>query len=181
VGTSSATLLDHSDLSRSYIEDFRGQYFQYENHREIFMAAPTSATDSGILSLRDLIDFVSHVADCYPDITKGFPQELIDILTLHHPVLEPELREKLVGSLVLLKKKDIIDSTTYGSDVVSPRRSADSLQAYYKRSSRFLYPHQAKPYERYFLPKSSVIFGLPILNLRITSSIAPSKQCSTTF
>lgn len=78
------------------------------------MAAPTSASDSGIISLRDLIDFVSHVADCYPEITKDFPQELIAILTLHHAELEPELREKVVGSLVLLKKKDIIDSTTYG-------------------------------------------------------------------
>ena len=44
----------------------------------------------------------------------SFPQELIDILTLHHTVLEPELREKIVGSLVLLRKKNIIDSTTYG-------------------------------------------------------------------
>ena len=81
------------------------------------MAAPTSATERGILSLRDLIDFVSHVADCYPEITKHFPQELIDILTLHHSVLEPELREKIVGSLVLLKKKNILDSTVYGSDL----------------------------------------------------------------
>lgn len=78
------------------------------------MAAPTSATDTGILSLRDLIDFVSHVADCYPEISKSFPQELIDILMLHHTILEPELREKIVGSLVLLRKKNIIDSTTYG-------------------------------------------------------------------
>lgn len=78
------------------------------------MAAPTSATDSGVLSLHELIDFVSHVADCYPEITKSFPQELIDILTLHHPVLGPELREKIVGSLVLLRKKDLIDFTTYG-------------------------------------------------------------------
>ncbi|KAF7508157.1 hypothetical protein GJ744_009598 [Endocarpon pusillum] len=96
----------------SYTEDFRAQYYQYENHREIFMAAPTSATDTGILSLRDLIDFVSHVADCYPEISKSFPQELIDILTLYHTILEPELREKIVGSLVLLRKKNIIDSTT---------------------------------------------------------------------
>ncbi len=78
------------------------------------MAAPTAATDSGILSLRDLIDFVSHVADCYLEITKNFPQELIDIVTLHHTVLEPELREKIIGSLVLLRKKNIIDSTMYG-------------------------------------------------------------------
>lgn len=86
------------------------------------MAAPTSATDSGILSLRDLIDFVSHVADCYPNITKGFAQELIDILTVHHHVLEPELREKIVGSLVLLRKKDIIDSTTYGQNRIRKAR-----------------------------------------------------------
>lgn len=76
------------------------------------MAAPTSATESGIISLRDLIDFVSHVADCYPEITKKFPQELINMLMLHHSVLETELREKIVGSLVLLRKKSIIDSTT---------------------------------------------------------------------
>ncbi|EEP82272.1 conserved hypothetical protein [Uncinocarpus reesii 1704] len=76
------------------------------------MAAPSSATDTGIISLRDLIDFIAHVADCYPDITKGFPQELIEILSLHHAVLDPDLREKVVTSLVLLKRKDIIDSAT---------------------------------------------------------------------
>lgn len=81
------------------------------------MAAPSSATDSGVISLRDLIDFITHVADCYPDITKDFPQQLIDMLMLHHLVLEPELREKLVGSLVLLRKKDLLDSATY---VISP-------------------------------------------------------------
>ena len=96
---------------RSYVEDFRAQYMQYENHREIFMASPTSATDGGIVSLRDLIDFISHVADCYRDITQNFPQDLIQILQEHHHVLEPELREKVVGSLVLLRKKELIDST----------------------------------------------------------------------
>lgn len=98
---------------RSYIEDFRAQHYQYESHREIFMAAPTAATDTGIISLRELIDFISHVADCYPDITKDFPQQLIDLLTQHHLVLEQELREKIVGSLMLLRKKDLLDSATY--------------------------------------------------------------------
>lgn len=99
-------------LFRSYVEDFRSQYYQYENHREIFMANPTSTEAGGIISLRDLIDFISHVADCYPDITKDFPQQLIDMLMQHHVVLGPELREKIVGSLVLLRKKEIIDSVT---------------------------------------------------------------------
>ena len=76
------------------------------------MAAPSAATDTGIISLRELIDFISHVADCYPEILKDFPQQLIDMLMQHHLVLEQELREKLVGSIVLLKKKDLIDSAT---------------------------------------------------------------------
>ncbi|KAL4997827.1 SDA1-domain-containing protein [Aspergillus recurvatus] len=97
---------------KSYIEDFRAQHYQYESHREIFMAAPSSATDTGLISLRELIDFIAHVADCYPDITKDFGQQLIDMLSQHHQVLEPELREKIVGSLVLLRKKDLLDSAT---------------------------------------------------------------------
>ncbi|KAL5042855.1 hypothetical protein BDW71DRAFT_189277 [Aspergillus fruticulosus] len=97
---------------KSYIEDFRAQHYQYESHREIFMAAPSSATDTGLISLRELIDFIAHVADCYPDITKEFGQQLIDMLSQHHQVLEPELREKIVGSLVLLRKRDLLDSAT---------------------------------------------------------------------
>lgn len=77
------------------------------------MAAPSSATDTGVISLRDLIDFISHVADCYPDITKDFPQQLIDMLLQHHLSLDPDLREKIVGSLVLLRKKELLDSATY--------------------------------------------------------------------
>lgn len=58
-----------------------------------------------------MIDFVSHVADLYPQETADFPKDLKNILTLHHAELESELREKIVGSLVLLRRKDVIDST----------------------------------------------------------------------
>ncbi|MCJ1476164.1 Severe Depolymerization of Actin [Lambiella insularis] len=95
----------------SYKDDFVKQYSQYQSHREIFLQAPSSATDAGIVSFRDLIDFTSHVADCFPEITARFADELIEILTLHHKDLESELREKIVGSLVLLRRKDIIDSS----------------------------------------------------------------------
>ena len=95
----------------SYKEDFLGQYQQYEAQREIFLTAPTSSTESGIVSLRDLIDFTSHVADCYPEITVRFPGDLIQLLSLHHKDLESELREKIVGALVLLRRKDVIDSS----------------------------------------------------------------------
>ncbi|KAL8632863.1 hypothetical protein Q9189_001417 [Teloschistes chrysophthalmus] len=94
----------------SYKADFSSQYSQYESQKEIFMQAPDSATDAGIISFRDLIDFISHVADCYPTLVIQFPEDLIRLLNLHHEHLGSDLREKVVGSLVLLRRKDIIDS-----------------------------------------------------------------------
>ena len=78
------------------------------------MQAPSSAIDAGIISFCDLIDFVAHLADCYPVKTAEVPDQLIDILTVHHRDLQPELREKIIGSLVLLRKKGIIDSHKSG-------------------------------------------------------------------
>lgn len=75
------------------------------------MSSPRTATSTGIISFRDLIDFVAHVSDCFPEDTAEFPEDLKTILTLHHAELESELREKIVGSLVLLRRKDIIDSS----------------------------------------------------------------------
>ena len=49
---------------QSYQDDFQRQYNQYETFRELFLANPTSADDSGIVSLRELIDFIAHCADC---------------------------------------------------------------------------------------------------------------------
>ncbi|PMD59321.1 SDA1-domain-containing protein [Hyaloscypha bicolor E] len=95
---------------KSYSEDFLNQYGQYQSQRDIFLASPTTATSTGIVSFRDLIDFVAHVADCFPEDTASFPSDLKTILTLHHASLESELREKIVGSLVLLRRKEIIDS-----------------------------------------------------------------------
>jgi protein SDA1 len=95
---------------QSYRDDFNNQYQQYETLRDLFLQNP-SATDSGLIALKDLIDFISHVADRYPDLTSKFPEDLTQILLLHHEVLDYELRDKIVGSIVLLRNKDVIDST----------------------------------------------------------------------
>ena len=76
------------------------------------LLAPASATTESILALRDQIDFVSHVAACYPDLTSSFPTELLDLLSNHHGSLPLELREKLVTSLVLLRRKELLESST---------------------------------------------------------------------
>lgn len=96
----------------SYQLDFQAQYDQYASLRELFLQSPTTTDDSGIVRLRDLVDFISHVADCYPKLTSSFAGDLIGLLEIHHATLDAELRDKLVGSLVLLRKKNAIDSNT---------------------------------------------------------------------
>jgi protein SDA1 len=76
------------------------------------VADPSTTDSATIETLREHIDFIAHVADCYKDLTTTFPADLINLMTAHHQGLEPELREKVVGSLVLLKNKDIITSVT---------------------------------------------------------------------
>ncbi|MCJ1440188.1 MAG: Severe Depolymerization of Actin [Stictis urceolatum] len=104
----------------SYQDEFEKQYKQYKSQREIFLSAPSSATDTGIISLKDLINFVAHVADSYRELTKDYPDELIEILKLHHKELEPELRETIVTSLVLLRNKDVISSSKLLKEALLP-------------------------------------------------------------
>lgn len=42
--------------------------------------------------LTDLIMFVAHVAHCFPDELRSFPQQIIDILKRYATVLNPEVR-----------------------------------------------------------------------------------------
>ncbi|KAM0351523.1 hypothetical protein ACHAPU_002528 [Fusarium lateritium] len=95
---------------KSYKEEFLKQWEQYEAQREIFLVSPSTATADSVVSFHNIIDLIAHVADCYKEETATFPDDLKEILTQHHVVLHPELREKIVGSLVLLRRKEVIDS-----------------------------------------------------------------------
>lgn len=96
---------------KSYEAEFAAQYEQYLSQRDIFLANPNVSGENGASSFKDILEFVAQVSDCYKSQTKDLPQQLIDILSTHHEQLEPELREKIVGSLVLVRKKELIDST----------------------------------------------------------------------
>ena len=102
-------LIAHS----SYKNDFESQYRMYETDRDVLLQAPSSAKYTGNISFRELVDFIAHVADCYPSLTKKFPEDLIELLSHHHKDLEVELRSKIVGSLALLQRKGIIDSSKF--------------------------------------------------------------------
>ncbi|EMR72312.1 putative sda1 domain-containing protein [Eutypa lata UCREL1] len=94
-----------------YEKEFLEAWNQYEAAYDKFLASPTNADSNGLINFHDLIDLIAHVADLYPQHTESFAPGLKTVIVQHHAVLEPELREKLVSSLVLLRRKNIIDSS----------------------------------------------------------------------
>ncbi|KAJ4315983.1 Severe Depolymerization of Actin [Neodidymelliopsis sp. IMI 364377] len=116
---------------QSYRDDFNNQWQQYETLRDLFLQSP-STQGTGLADLKDLIEFVSHVSDLYPDLTAQFPEDLQQILLQHHEVLEYELRDKIVGSLCLLRNKDVIGSvillnTLFPVLIATPSKSLRQL------------------------------------------------------
>ncbi|KAK0747426.1 SDA1-domain-containing protein [Apiosordaria backusii] len=97
---------------RSYAQEFYDQWLAYDAQRQIFVSSPATASNEDVKKFHDLVDLVAHVANLYPEITAPFPDHLKELLNQHHAVLDKELREKIVGSLVLLKRKEVIDSTS---------------------------------------------------------------------
>ncbi|KAJ2981783.1 hypothetical protein NQ176_g1807 [Zarea fungicola] len=97
---------------KSYKDEFLKQWEQYETQRDIFLMSPTTVSADSIESFHNMIDLMAHIADCYPDVMARFPEDLEEIITQHHAILHPELREKIVGSLLLLRRKDVVDSAT---------------------------------------------------------------------
>lgn len=97
---------------KSYAQEFYDQYLAYDAQKQIFLSAPTTASAEDVKNFHDLVDMIAHVADCYPEMSGQFAEDMKALITQHHATLDPELREKVVGSLALIKRKEIIDSTS---------------------------------------------------------------------
>lgn len=95
---------------QSYAEEFQRQYAAYLSTKEVFLDNPANVTKDVSQDFHDKVDFIAHVSDCYKAETRTFPDELKEVLTEHHAILSPDVREKIVGSLVLLRRKDLISS-----------------------------------------------------------------------
>jgi len=93
----------------SYREEFLRQHGHYEAQRLIFISQSTSANTE---AFTELIGFMSAVASSYPDITTTFADDLAELLLKNHASLDHDLRAKIVQSLVLMRNKDVITSST---------------------------------------------------------------------
>lgn len=90
----------------SYREEFLQQYAHYESLRDLFMSNPSGSQNGA--EFAELIGFVSAVCGCFSKETKQFPDELKALITNNHRDLSPELREKIIQCLVMLRNKDVI-------------------------------------------------------------------------
>ncbi|KFQ01191.1 Protein SDA1, partial [Haliaeetus albicilla] len=54
----------------------------------------------------------SQVAHCYPEHMASFPQQLKELLSYHHTVLDADLRMTFCKALILLRNKNLINPTS---------------------------------------------------------------------
>ena len=94
----------------SYHEEFLQQFSHYESLRDLYLINPTGVDANSTTEFIDLIGFMSAVCNCYPKETANFPNELKEILLNNHRDLTPELREKIIQCLTMLRNKYIISA-----------------------------------------------------------------------
>ncbi|CAF4038000.1 unnamed protein product [Rotaria sordida] len=92
----------------AYREDFKLQYLHFESQ---FMEL-TAKPDIWNKSLAENISFVSQVAHCYPEESKGLSQMFMDVLRLYSTVLNNDIRLVIVRALILMRNRGLIDCTS---------------------------------------------------------------------
>uniref|UniRef100_A0A8D2CUW8 Protein SDA1 n=1 Tax=Sciurus vulgaris TaxID=55149 RepID=A0A8D2CUW8_SCIVU len=80
----------------AYIEEFLQQYNHYKSNVEIFKLQPNKPSKE----LAELVMFMAQIGHCYPEHLSNFPQELKDLLSYNHNVLDPDLRMTLYTHIV---------------------------------------------------------------------------------
>uniref|UniRef100_T1D8U0 Protein SDA1 n=1 Tax=Crotalus horridus TaxID=35024 RepID=T1D8U0_CROHD len=92
----------------TYTEEFLQQYRHYKSNVEIFKLQPAKPSKE----LGELVMFLAQVAHCYPDYLENFPQQLKELLSYSHTVLDPDLRMTFCRALILLRNKNLINPTS---------------------------------------------------------------------
>uniref|UniRef100_A0A8C6Y9R6 Protein SDA1 n=1 Tax=Naja naja TaxID=35670 RepID=A0A8C6Y9R6_NAJNA len=92
----------------SYTEEFLQQYRHYKSNVEIFKLQPAKPNKE----LGELVMFLAQVAHCYPEYLEDFPQQLKELLSYCHTVLDPDLRMTFCRALILLRNKNLINPTS---------------------------------------------------------------------
>ncbi|XP_019389799.1 PREDICTED: protein SDA1 homolog [Crocodylus porosus] len=92
----------------AYTEEFLQQYHHYQSNVEIFKLQPNKPNKE----LAELVMFLAQVGHCYPEYLTDFPQQLKELLSYHHTILDADLRMTFCKALILLRNKNLINPTS---------------------------------------------------------------------
>ncbi|KAF7252235.1 hypothetical protein EYD10_01782 [Varanus komodoensis] len=93
---------------RTAAKDFLQQYRHYQSNVEIFRLQPSKSNKE----LAELVMFLAQVGHCYPKHLTDFPQQLKELLSYNHTVLDPDLRMTFCKALILMRNKNLIEPTS---------------------------------------------------------------------
>uniref|UniRef100_A0A8C3I2K3 Protein SDA1 n=1 Tax=Chrysemys picta bellii TaxID=8478 RepID=A0A8C3I2K3_CHRPI len=96
------------DVKHSHSPNFLQQYRHYQSNVEIFKLQP----DKPSKELAELVIFLAQVGHCYPEHLVDFPQQLKELLSYNHTVLDADLRMTFCKALILLRNKNLINPTS---------------------------------------------------------------------
>ncbi|EHA99079.1 SDA1-like protein [Heterocephalus glaber] len=92
----------------AYVEEFLQEYNHYQSNVEIFKLQPNKPSKE----LAELVMFMAQVGHCYPEHLSNFPQELKNLLSYNHTVVEPDLQMTFCKALILLRNKNLISPSS---------------------------------------------------------------------
>ncbi|KAI0292307.1 actin cytoskeleton organization and cell cycle progression protein [Russula brevipes] len=116
----------------SYKEEFLQQWNHYNSTRQIFQINPNEQASH----FRELLAFISQVAQFYPAETSEFPSHLSSLLLESYGSLSPDIRHSLLQNLVMLRNKGVITSFDLLKTLfpILPRTTSSSLRAIIRRT-----------------------------------------------
>ncbi|KAG8836235.1 Severe Depolymerization of Actin [Serendipita sp. 399] len=115
---------------QAYRDEFMQQWNHFQSILRIWKLQPDSIEEGQ--HLRELVSFMAQVAQCYPQETQEFPNELATLLRESYSNLPPELRRSFVQNLVTLRNKEIVTSIDLLRNLfpLLPRTTSSSLRSF---------------------------------------------------
>ncbi|KAF8509431.1 SDA1-domain-containing protein [Hysterangium stoloniferum] len=116
----------------AYREEFLQQWNHYESIRKIFEINP----DEQAHHFRQLVSFLSQVAQCYPKETADFPSHISTLLLESYSSLSPDTRKTLIQNLVMLRNKNVITSIELLKTLfpLLPRTTSSALRTFIRKT-----------------------------------------------
>eukprot|EP00055_Hartaetosiga_balthica_P009316 m.36803 g.36803 ORF g.36803 m.36803 type:complete len:704 (-) comp6697_c0_seq2:1588-3699(-) len=94
--------------SEAYSDEFHQQLLHYKSTLDIFKLRPSGSSEE----LGQLVQFLAAVSHCFPKDLESFPNDLVGLLEEHSDALDPDLRQALCRSLIMLRNKGFVKSSS---------------------------------------------------------------------